>query len=130
MAWVKLFVQMLLFAAVVLVVYNVLKRYVLTKIKINKWIIFAVAVIVLILPNILAGPLGLNIQNNLFWVYGPSSIFIILFLWFVDLSGWNNRRTSSSSAAPAIGFGKKDKKKDVVIRPKAKPNRAKNNKKD
>jgi hypothetical protein len=130
MAWVKLFVQMLLFAAVVLVVYNLLKVYVLSKVKINKWIVFAIAVIVLILPNLLAGPLGLNIQNNLLWVYGPSSIFIILFLWFVDLSGWNNRRGRSSTSAPTVGFGKKDKKKDVVIRPKAKPNRAKNNKKD
>ena len=81
MAWLKLFVQMLLFAVIVLVVYNGLKRYVLAKIKINKWIVFAVAVAVLILPNILVGVLQLNIQpNNIFWVYGPSSVFIILFL--------------------------------------------------
>ena len=127
MAWLKLFVQMLLFAVIVLVVYNGLKRYVLAKIKINKWIVFAVAVAVLILPNILVGVLQLNIQpNNIFWVYGPSSVFIILFLWFVDLSGWN-RRGKSSTAAPVTGFGKKkNTKKDVVIRPKAKPNRVKN----
>lgn len=128
MAWLKLFAQMLLFAVIVLVVYNTLKRYVLAKIKINKWIVFAVAVAVLILPNILVGVLKLNIQpNNILWVYGPSSIFIILFLWFVDLSGWN-RRGKASTTTPVTGFGKKSTKKDVVIRPKAKPNRVKNKK--
>ncbi|MCM0646970.1 hypothetical protein NBE98_01105 [Clostridium swellfunianum] len=126
MVWVKLLVQMLLFAVIVLVVYNVLKYYVLSKIKINKWIVFAVAVIVLILPNILVGALKLNIQNNVFWIYGPSSLFIVLFLWFIDLSGWNKR--ANSSKATTSGFGKKSNKKDVIIRPKAKPNRVKNKK--
>lgn len=127
MAWLKLFLQMLLFALIVLVVYNGLKRYVLAKIKINKWIVFAVAVAVLILPNILVGALKLNIQNNIFWVYGPSSVFIVLFLWFVDLSGWN-RKGKTSTTTPVTSFGKKKSKKDVVIRPKAKPNRVKNKK--
>lgn len=127
MAWVRLLVQMILFAAVVLVVYNLLKRYVLTKIHVNKWVVFAVAMVVLLLPNILVGVLKLNIQNNVFWVYGPSSIFIVLFLWFVDLSGWN-RRASASTNTSGTGFGKKSNKKDVVIRPKAKPNRIKNKK--
>jgi hypothetical protein len=127
MAWLKLFAQMLLFAVIVLVVYNALKRYVLAKIKINKWIVFAVAVVVLILPNILVGALKLNIQNSIFWVYGPSSVFIILFLWFVDLSGWN-RRGKASTTTPASTYGKKNNKKDVVMRPKAKPNRVKNKK--
>ncbi len=127
MAWVKLFVQMILFAALVLVIYNLLKRYVLQRIKINKWVVFAVAIVVLLLPNILVGLLKLNIENNVLWVYGPSSVFIILFLWFVDLSGWN-RRANTSTSTSASGFGKKSNKKDVVIRPKAKPNRVKNKK--
>jgi hypothetical protein len=127
MAWLKLFGQMLLFSVIVLVVYTALKRYVLAKIKINKWIVFAVAVVVLILPNILVSALKLNIQNSIFWVYGPSSVFIILFLWFVDLSGWN-RRGKSSTTTSAATFGKKNNKKDVVMRPKAKPNRVKNKK--
>jgi hypothetical protein len=126
MSWVRDFGIMILFAAVVFVVYNLLKRYVLEKVKINKWIVFAVAVVVLILPNILVGALKMDIQNNLFWAFGPSSIFIILFLWFIDLSGWN--RKGKAASAPAAGFGKKSNKKDVVIRPKAKPNRIKNKK--
>jgi hypothetical protein len=127
MAWLKLLGQMLLFSVIVLAVYTALKHYVLAKIKINKWIVFAVAVAVLILPNILVGALKLNIQNSIFWVYGPSSVFIILFLWFVDLSGWN-RRGKASTTTPASTFGKKNNKKDVVMRPKAKPNRVKNKK--
>jgi hypothetical protein len=128
MQWVKVFVQMLLFAAIILVVYNLLKRYVLSKVKINKWIVLVIALVMLIAPNILAGTLKLDVQNNIFWLYGPSSMFILLFLWFIDLSGWNNRRGSSSTTTSASTFGKKDKKKDVVIRPKAKPNRVKNKK--
>jgi hypothetical protein len=127
MQWVKLFGQMLLFSIIVFGVYSLLKQYVLSKVKINKWIVLVVAVIVLILPNILVTTMQLQIQNNLFWIYGPSSIFIILFLWFVDLSGWN-KRGRNSTAAPVTGFGKKSNKKDVVIRPKAKPNRVKNKK--
>lgn len=128
MQWVKVFVQMLLFAAIILVVYNFLKRYVLSKVKINKWIVLVIALVMLIAPNILAGTLKLNVQNNIFWLYGPSSMFILLFLWFIDLSGWNNRRGGSTTSTSTSSFGKKDKKKDVVIRPKAKPNRVKNKK--
>jgi hypothetical protein len=45
-----------------------------------------------------------------------------MFLWFMDISGFNKRRERSSTSS----YSKKDNKKDVVIRPKAKPNRIKN----
>lgn len=130
-AWAKLILQMFIFAAVILVGYNLLKTYVLTKVKVNKWIILAVAVIMLILPNILAVAFGIKTQNNIFLVYVPSALFIVFFLWFMDLSGWNNRRNASnrgnkSNGGTYVGYGKKGSSKDVVIKPKAKPNRIKN----
>lgn len=122
---------MLAFAIIILIVYNVLKLYVLSKIKINKWIVFILAVIVLLLPTIVAN-LGVQLPKNLWWQYITSGIFMILFLWFMDLSGWINRKKpdskNSSSSGTYIGYGKKDNKKDVVIKPKAKPNRVKNKK--
>lgn len=115
--WGKLLLEMTLFAVVILVVYNVLKVYVLSKIHINKWIIFGIAIVVLIVPSLLR----INTQNPI-WLYGPSGIFIVMFLWFMDISGFNKRRERASTTS----YSKRDNKKDVVIRPKAKPNRVKN----
>ncbi|MDU4600183.1 MAG: hypothetical protein E6Y49_19860, partial [Clostridium sporogenes] len=92
--------------------YTALKVYVLDKININKWLVFALSIFILIFPALIK----FNI-NGTIWQYVQSAIVIILTLWFLDLMG--------------IGAGSRAKKKknDVVIRPKAKPNRAKNIKK-
>lgn len=129
-AWLKIIVQMIVYALIVLVGYNLLKHFVLSKIKvkINKWIVFAISIVVLFLPNILVAVLQINIQNNVLWIYGPSSLFIILFLWFLDLSGWSNRLGKTSNKPTTSTYGKKNKKDDIVIKPKAKPNRVKNKK--
>lgn len=119
--WPKLILEMVVFAIVILLAYNALKHYVLDKLKVNKWIILTIALIVLLVPNFL----GVD-QKNVFWLYGPSGIFIILFLWFIDLSGWNKRKTSNNISTSS--YYKKSNKKDVKIRPKAKPNRVKNKK--
>lgn len=122
---------MLVFAIIILIVYNVLKAFVLNKIKINKWIVFGAALLVLFLPTILVN-LGVNYTGSIWWQLIPSGIFIVLFLWFMDISGWINRKRSDSNNSSAtgtyVGYGKKDKKKDIVIKPKAKPNRVKNKK--
>jgi hypothetical protein len=123
MAWFKLIMEMVLFAVVILLVYNGLRYFLLDKIKVNKWIVFAAAIIILIAPNLL----GVK-QNNIFWLYGPSGLFIILFLWFVDLSGWNKKRSKGSNTTTTNIYNKKNSKKEVKIRPKAKPNRVKNKK--
>ncbi len=130
MPFLKLLLQMVVYALIVLVGYNLLKRFVLSKIKvkINKWVIFAIAMVILLLPNILVAVLHVNIQNNALWVYGPSSLFIVLFLWFIDLSGWNRRNSNSSSSSGTGYYDKKGKNDKIVIKPKAKPNRVKNKK--
>jgi hypothetical protein len=99
---------LILFAIIVLAVFNLLKIFVLSKLKVNKWIVLALAIIAFILPIVL------RIQGN---IATPvfSGLFVILLLWFIDLQQGRIK--------------KKDEKK-VNIRPKAKPNRVKHMNKD
>ncbi|MCR1934610.1 hypothetical protein ACQX0N_11140 [Clostridium tepidum] len=110
--WLKFALQVLFFSVIVIIGYTILKVYVLEKININKWLVLALSIFVLIFPVLIK----VNI-NGTIWQYVQSAIVIVLTLWFLDLIG--------------IGAGSnpKNKKDDVVIRPKAKPNRVKNIKK-
>jgi len=119
--WPKLILEMVIFAIAILLIYNGLKYFIFDKIKVNKWVILAIALIFLIAPSFL----GVD-PKNVFWVYGSSGIFIILFLWFIDISGWNKRKTTNNTTTST--YHKKGSKKDIKIRPKAKPNRVKNKK--
>ena len=113
------------FSVIVLVIYNVLKAYVLFKVKVNKWIVLAAAVVLFIAPIIIWPNMPTYVSN-----YIVPGIFVVLFLWFMDLSGFMRNRNvikSNSKTNGTTTSAKKDKKKDVVIRPKAKPNRVKNN---
>lgn len=121
MTWVKTFLPMIIFAIIILVVYNFIKPYLLSKVKINKWIVLVIAFLALVLPNIIMSSAGINPNSSQFLVWIPSGIFILFFLWFMDLSGFGGKRNNTTSS-----FGKKGNKKDVVIKPKAKPNRVKN----
>lgn len=111
---VKYFLELLGFAIVVIVLYNLARKYVLSKIKVNKWVVLSIAVLVFLSPILLSGV----IPNTGIWTFVPSGIFVILLLWFMDLSGWGAAKYRKNL----------EKKNDVVIKPKAKPNRVKNNK--
>ena len=84
------------------------RKYVFTKIRINKWIVLAIAVVLFIAQVFLGNKNTLN--QFLFMV--PTLWF---FLWFMELQ---------------TGVAIKKKEKKIVIRPKAKPNRAKHLNKD
>jgi hypothetical protein len=122
MTWLKTLLPMVLFAVVILVIYNVAKPYLLSKIKINKWIVLVLAILSLFLPNIIMAQSGINPQSNQFLVWVPSGFFILFFLWFMDISGFGRKGVKNNTTS----FDKKNNKKDVVIKPKAKPNRVKN----
>jgi hypothetical protein len=112
------------FSVVVLVIYNGLKAYVLFKVKANKWLVLAAAVILFIVPMVIWPNMPTYASN-----YIIPGIFVVLFLWFMDLAGFmKNRNSSKQNSKTNITSTntKKDKKKEVVIRPKAKPNRVKN----
>lgn len=127
----NIFIQILsivAFAIIVLVIYNVLKTYVLDKLNINKWIVLLLAMAIYVVP-VLIWP---NIINHAIY-YIMTGISAIMILWFTDLSGFlkntNIFKKNSISRGPANIDDKKNKKDDIVIRSKAKPNRNKNNKK-
>jgi CDP-diglyceride synthetase len=109
------------FSIVVLVVYNVLKTYVLYKVKVNKWVILGLAMILFVVPMLVWPAMPKYVAN-----YVIPGIFVFLFLWFMDLSGFIKKRNVSKTNYTSTNT-KKDKKDDIVMRPKAKPNRIKNN---
>jgi len=110
------------FSIVVLVLYYFIKPYLL-KLKINKWIILGVAVVIFFVPLLIWPSMPRAVAN-----YVIPGIFVFLILWFMDISGFMKRRNVPTTNYTSTN-SKKDKKNDVVIRPKAKPNRIKNNKK-
>ncbi|GAA0178563.1 hypothetical protein SH2C18_15950 [Clostridium sediminicola] len=115
MEWVYLVLKMLVLVIVILIVYNFMKVYLLDKVKINKWIVLALAVITFI------APVFFGEKSNMlgsWWQYLHSAIFVMLFLWYMDLAGFNKRTKSNNR------YSKNDK--NTVIKSKAKPSRIKN----
>lgn len=108
------FLKLILFSFVVIIIYNVLKIYILQKFKPNKWLIFGLSLATLTSSSILAPGFLTPGFNNTIWGLITSGIFVILFLWFFDL--FNEERYAS-----------KDQKNSIKIKPKAKPNRIKEN---
>lgn len=116
MFWKTLIFQIIFVAIIFIVVYGLLKKYVLVKFHPNKIIILLLAVISFLIPGAVAIVLKKNMNNSILQ-YISSGFFVIFFLWFLDLHN-------------GIMYGRgKNKAKDIKIRPKAKPNRAHKNSK-
>lgn len=95
--------------AVLLGIIMLCKKWVFTKIRINKFIPLAVAIIGFII-QLFVRPKGMIIQMVVM------AITVISFFWFMDIQ--------------QTGGPKKSNEKKIVIKPKAKPNRLKNQKND
>jgi len=96
----------LLMLVVIIAVYVLSKKYIFSTVRINKWIPLSIA-IVLFLTQILLGAAHRYITTVV-------SVFAVLFfLWFMDITQTG---------------GPKKKEKQIIIKPKAKPNRVKKNK--
>lgn len=94
--------------AVMIGAYVLCRMYLFSKVRINKWIPLAIAIILFII-QLKLGAINRILSSGL-------SILIVLFLlWFMEIL--------------QTGGPKKQEKK-IVIKPKAKPNRVKNRKKD
>lgn len=123
----KGFFALFIMVVLVMVFYNlVVKVYVLPKIKINKWIVLALGVIAFFMTNFVS--VRFKINPNEFDVkvipyYLCMALVLLFFLAFFDLSGWGASGTTKTNT-------NRKGKNDVVIRPKAKPNRVKNKKKE
>lgn len=84
------------------------RKYVFSKVRVNKWIILAITII-LFVAQILMTP-----QN--IWIRMLFTLVVVwFFLWFMDIQSTG---------------GPKKKEKKIEIRPKAKPNRVKHLKKN
>lgn len=112
--WLTVVLQILFFAVVFLVVYRQLRIRVFSKLHPNKWVILALAIISFFVPTMIAAYYQYNL-NGTVWQYVQSTVFIVLFLWFADLRTGAVYRTSDRRS--------NNGKKDVTIKPKAKPNR-------
>lgn len=111
------YIGLILLATLVLIIgYNFLNKYLFSKIKINKWLVLAIGTLAYFIPSIL---LNLGITINTYVSYIFSFIFAFFLLWFFELMGWTRKKS----------YVKTDKKNDITIKPKAKPNRIKSDKK-
>jgi O-antigen ligase len=96
----------ILMFVIILAAYALCKKFIFGKVRINKWIPLSIAVVLFII-QILIGTANKYVTNGL-------SVFAVLFfLWFMDIIQTG---------------GPKKKGKQITIKPKAKPNRAKKNK--
>ncbi|CAM2944012.1 hypothetical protein HAHI6034_09165 [Hathewaya histolytica] len=110
----------LLFAAIGFVIFAFLREFVFSKVKVNKWIILSITILIVVLTSYF-GVSGKSILGR----YILPTIYVIFFLWFLDTSGLFNAVESKGKTYEQ----NKNRKKDV-IRPKAKPNRVKNTNKN
>ncbi|WP_010298398.1 hypothetical protein [Clostridium senegalense] len=122
MAIVTMILEIILFSIISLIAYSALRVYVFSKIKINKWVVLIIALAVFLIPNFLWPTMPVIVNK-----YIIPTIFVILFLWFMDLcgflKGFDNVKTDNNS-----NYKKYNKSNNNVIKPKAKPNRVKNKK--
>lgn len=79
------------------------KKFVFSKVRVNKWIILAIAVVLFVIQFLVK-------SNNPFVTMAFSLVIVWFFLWFFDIQNTG---------------GAKKKEKKIEIRPKAKPNRVK-----
>ncbi|AZV55677.1 hypothetical protein [Clostridium sp. AWRP] len=114
--WLQVLLQVAFIAIIFLFVYNQLKIRILYKFHPNRWIILLLSIAAFFLPTIIAAYFRYNLNGSV-WQYISSAVFLVLFLWFVDLRSGAIYNVKGSQ-----------KENNIKIKPKAKPNRAKHNK--
>ena len=92
--------------AIIVAAYVLCKNFVFGKVRINKWIPLSIAIILFVAQIFLSA-------TNKYISAGISIFAVLFFLWFMDITQTG---------------GPKKKEKQIVIKPKAKPNRVKKNK--
>lgn len=110
--WATVVGQVIFFGIIVLVVYTRLKVHLLSKYNPNKYLILAIAISMFFIPNMVAAQLKIQLVGTV-GQYIQSALFIIFFLWFVDLRGGN-------IINPPKPVEKRGQYKKTTIRPKVK----------
>ena len=110
MSFLTTIISFVVMLAIIVGMYLLCKKFVFGKVRISKWIPLSIAIILFatqFIAQMFLGPINNYISTGL-------SIFAVLFfLWFMDIMQTG---------------GPKKKEKQIVIKPKAKPNRVKKNK--
>lgn len=99
----------LLFLVMLIIIfgaYTLCRKFIFGKVRINKWIPLSISIVLFTIQ------IFLNTVNQ-YAAAGVSIFAVLFFLWFMDITQKG---------------GPKKKEKQIVIKPKAKPNRAKKNK--
>lgn len=104
--WLIVLLQVAFFAVIMFVVYKQLKERLLYKYNPNKWVVLIAAGVVFFLPMLITQMLKYDL-NGSFWQYLDSAIFIVLFLWFVDISNGNIKRMLDKRAEETAAAEKK-----------------------
>ncbi|MFB0918361.1 MAG: hypothetical protein QMB63_04730 [Clostridiaceae bacterium] len=97
---------MILIALAIIVGFNLANIYYLKKLNVNKWLLLGIAIVTFVIAFALS-----SAYPNTWWQLIPLVISLSCFMWFIEV-----RRRKDKSP--------KDSKK-VVMKAKAKPNRAK-----
>jgi hypothetical protein len=111
-AWLVTLLQIQVFSIGILVVYNLLRVHVLSKIKVSRWIVLTAGLVVFIVPIFISAVMRVKLNPTLL-NYVQMPLFVFFFLWYMDLMGVGASRNLKSN------------KNDIKIKPKAKPNRVK-----
>ncbi|BCZ48314.1 hypothetical protein psyc5s11_43810 [Clostridium gelidum] len=101
-------ISFVLLFGVIVVAYVVAKKYIFVKVRITKWIPLSISII-LFAAQIFADKI-FPYEITKYISYGLSIFAVLFFLWFMDIMQTG---------------GPKKKEKQIVIKPKAKPNRVK-----
>ena len=89
--------------ALMMLLFTLGKKYVFSKVRINKWIPLAISIVLFILQ--------LFVRKDNLWLNATFTLVVVwFFMWFIDIQSTG---------------GPKKKEKKIEIRPKAKPNRVK-----
>jgi len=119
--WAQVMLQVAFFAIVILFVYKQMKERVLYKYHPDKWVVLGLSALVFLLPMLSSAYLNFNMSNTV-WQYIDSTIFIVLFLWFVDISNGNMNKVRDKINNPPTNANKQS------INNPIKPNKPKKNK--
>ena len=89
--------------ALMMLLFTLGKKYVFSKVRINKWIPLAIAIVLFVSQ--------LFVRKDNLWLNAAFTLVVVwFFMWFIDIQSTG---------------GPKKKEKKIEIRPKAKPNRVK-----
>lgn len=124
--WLTVLLQVAFFAVIMFVVYKQLKERLLFKFNPNKWVVLIAAGVVFFLPMLVTQFFKYDLNGSI-WQYLDSAVFIVLFLWFVDISNGNIKRMLDKRAEETAQAEKKRLKAAV---PAAAPASRKNKNRD